>query len=252
MTNTIDLNADLGESYGPFKKGNDEQIIPLISSANIACGFHAGDYHVMDQAIQLCREHGTGIGAHPAYQDIMGFGRRHMVYSYDEIEALITYQIGALHAFCIRHGVTLNHVKPHGALYNDAAKDKQLSEAIVNSIYAIDPKLKVMGLSGSLLTQVAEAKGMTAIHEVFADRNYNDDGTLVSRTLDNAMIENTEQAIDHVLQMVTEGTLTTVTGDKIPLKADSICVHGDGAHALQFVEQISSALKKEGVFIKTI
>ncbi len=113
----------------------------------------------------------------------------------------------------------MNHVKPHGALYNDAAKDKQLSEAIVNSIYAIDPKLKVMGLSGSLLTQVAEAKGMTAIHEVFADRNYNDDGTLVSRTLDNAMIENTEQAIDHVLQMVTEGTVTTVTGNKMPLKA---------------------------------
>ena len=248
----IDLNADLGESFGNYKIGNDEAIIPLITSANIACGMHAGDFNVLNQTIELCKAHGTGIGAHPGYPDLQCFGRRNLDMTYDEVENLITYQLGAIDAFCIKHGVKMNHVKPHGALYNATSENEGLAEAIVNAIYNFNPELKVMGISGGTLVKAAEAKGMTAINEVFADRNYTDAGTLVSRKQRNAMIHHQQAAVEHVLRMVRDNQVKTETGKLIDLRADSICVHGDGPEALAFVKAIIEALNNEEIKIQTI
>lgn len=248
----IDLNADLGESFGNYKIGNDEAIIPLITSANIACGMHAGDFNVLNKTIELCKKHGTGIGAHPGYADIQGFGRRNIDMSPLEVENLVTYQLGAIDAFCKKHGVKLNHVKPHGALYNATSGNEQLSQAIVNAIYNFNPELKVMGISGGTLVKVAQEKGMSVINEVFADRNYTDEGTLVSRKEAHAMIHDQEEAVEHVLRMVRDKKVKTETGKLIDLEADSICVHGDGPEALAFVKAIIEALNEEGINIQTI
>ncbi|TDM13743.1 LamB/YcsF family protein [Macrococcus bovicus] len=243
----IDLNADLGESFGNYTIGNDAAIIPLITSANVACGMHAGDYNVMDQTIQLCKEHGIGIGAHPGYHDLMGFGRRKVEMSYDEVEALVTYQVGAIQAFCKRHAVKLNHVKPHGALYNATFNDRRLADHIVAALYRLDPDLKVMGIAGGHLVQAAEDKGMTGIHEVFADRNYEEDGTLVSRTETDALIHDAEEATSHILRMINDQVVKTKTGKLVPIQADSICVHGDGPEALRFVHAIRTALQQQDI-----
>lgn len=248
----IDLNADLGESYGNYTIGNDESIIPLITSANIACGMHAGDFNVINKTIEMCRKHNTGIGAHPGYNDLMGFGRKQIDMTYDEVENLVTYQLGAIQAFCKKHNVTLNHVKPHGALYNATFNDEKLSQAIVNAIKTFNPELKVMGIAGGNLVRVAEENGLTAINEVFADRNYTDEGTLVSRKESNAMIHDAREAVAHVLRMIEESQVKTVTGKLIPIQADSICVHGDGPEALAFVEQIRETLLQKGIEIKAI
>ncbi|TDL96813.1 LamB/YcsF family protein [Macrococcus brunensis] len=248
----IDLNADLGESFGNYKIGNDAAIIPLITSANVACGMHAGDFNVMEQTIQLCKEQGVGIGAHPGYNDLMGFGRRKVDMPYEEVEALITYQVGAIQAFCQRHGVKLNHVKPHGALYNATFNDRKLADHIVDALYRLDPALKVMGIAGGHLVQAAEDKGMTGIHEVFADRNYEEDGTLVSRKEADALIHDAEEATAHILRMINDQVVKTKTGKLVPIQADSICVHGDGPEALQFVHAIRTALQKQNIELTTI
>lgn len=248
----IDLNAHLGESFGNYKIGNDAAIVPLITSANVACGMHAGDFNVMEQTIQLCKEQGVGIGAHPGYNDLMGFGRRKVDMPYEEVEALITYQVGAIQAFCQRHGVKLNHVKPHGALYNATFNDRKLADHIVDALYRLDPALKVMGIAGGHLVQAAEDKGMTGIHEVFADRNYEEDGTLVSRKEADAPIHDAEEATAHILRMINDQVVKTKTGKLVPIQADSICVHGDGPEALQFVHAIRTALQKQNIELTTI
>ncbi|WP_414055303.1 LamB/YcsF family protein [Macrococcus equi] len=248
----IDLNADLGESFGNYSIGNDEAIIPLITSANIACGMHAGDFNVLEKTVALCKAHNTGIGAHPGYNDLMGFGRKQVSMTYEEVENLVTYQLGAIQAFCVKHDVVLNHVKPHGALYNATFKDPQLAQAIVNAIKAFNPELKVMGIAGGNLVRVARENGLSAINEVFADRNYTDEGTLVARTESNAMIHDVDEAVRHVLRMVKDQQVKTITGKLIPLQADSICVHGDGPEALAFVEEIRAALKENNIEITTI
>ncbi|TDM01150.1 LamB/YcsF family protein [Macrococcus hajekii] len=248
----IDLNADLGESFGNYTIGNDAAIIPLITSANIACGMHAGDFNVMEETIKLCKTQNIGIGAHPGYNDLMGFGRRKVDMPYDEVEALITYQVGAIQAFCKRHDVKLNHVKPHGALYNATFQDEQLAECIVSALYKLDPELKVMGIAGGHLVHAAEAKGMTAIHEVFADRNYEADGTLVSRSESDALIHDADEATAHILRMINDGVVKAKDGTLVPIKADSICVHGDGPEALQFVESIRKALQAQHIELTTI
>lgn len=248
----IDLNADLGESFGHYAIGNDAAIIPLITSANVACGMHAGDYNVMDKTIQLCKKQNIGIGAHPGYNDLMGFGRRKVDMSYDEVEALVTYQVGAMQAFCQRHGVKLNHVKPHGALYNATFNDRKLADSIVAALYKLDPSLKVMGIAGGHLVQAAEDKGMTGINEVFADRNYEPDGTLVSRSESNAMIHHAEEATAHILRMINDHVVKAKDGTFIPIQADSICVHGDGAEALKFVASIREALQKQHIELAAI
>lgn len=245
----IDLNCDLGEAFGNYSFGGDHQIIPLITSANIACGFHAGDENVMYETVKLAKEHGVGIGAHPGFNDLQGFGRRNMDLSPDEIYALVAYQIGALSAFCRIHDVKINHVKPHGALYNMGARDKDIAHAIAQAVYDVDPSLILVGLSNTLLVSEAETIGLKAANEVFADRRYEENGQLVSRKESDAVLTDTDEAIEQVVKMVKENKVIAKTGKEIELKADTICVHGDGAHALEFVSKIRERLTKEGISI---
>ena len=246
---TVDLNSDLGESFGRYTIGNDDKIIPLISSANVACGYHASDPVVMGNTIGMAKEAGIRVGAHPGFPDLMGFGRRNMNVTPAEAKAYVLYQLGALDAFCRVNGVKMQHVKPHGALYNMAAKDYELSKAICEAIYEYDKDLIVMGLSGSEMIKAAHDCGLKAASEVFADRAYEEDGTLVNRRKPGAMIEDEDEAIKRVVRMVKEGKVTSITGKDIDIKADSICVHGDGEKALLFVEKIRKALAEEDIQI---
>lgn len=245
----VDLNSDLGESFGHYTIGNDEKIIPLVSSANIACGYHASDPVVMQKAIQSAKDASIQIGAHPGLPDLMGFGRRTMAVSPAEAKAYTLYQISALGGMCQANGMKLQHVKPHGALYNMAAKDYDLSLAICEAIKSYDPEIIVLGLSGSETIRAARDCGLKAASEVFADRAYEEDGTLVNRRKEGAVIHDEELAISRVVRMVTEGKVTAITGKDIPIQADSICVHGDGEKALLFVEKIRKTLKEQGIAI---
>lgn len=250
---TVDLNADLGESYGNYTIGNDDEIIPLISSANVACGFHASDPSVMQKTVGMIKESGsTGIGAHPAYPDLMGFGRRYMELSMSEVRSIMLYQLGALDGFCRISDLEMNHVKPHGALYNATFKDETLAKTIAEAVKEYNPKLKLLGLSNQNLVKAGEDAGLNVRHEVFADRSYEDDGTLVSRKKEGAMITDTDLAVGRVIRMVKEGKVESVNGRDIDIKADSICVHGDGAKALEFVKEIRKQLGENGIEIKTM
>lgn len=248
----IDLNCDLGEAFGNYSFGGDKDIIPLITSANIACGFHAGDENVMNETIQLAKENNVGIGAHPGLPDLQGFGRRKMDIKPKEIYNLVVYQLGALNGFCKTHGTRINHVKPHGALYNMGAKNKEIAQAIAQAVYDFDKSLVLVGLSNTLLISEAETLGLRTASEVFADRRYEDDGQLVSRHESDATITNTDEALQQVLKMVTENKVVSKNGKEIDLQADTICVHGDGAHALDFVTQIRKKLTKEGIDIQSL
>lgn len=245
----VDLNSDLGESFGRYTIGNDDKIIPLITSANVACGYHASDPVVMNKTIAMAKKAGIRVGAHPGFPDLMGFGRRNMNVSKEEAKAYTLYQLGALDAFCRAQGVKMQHVKPHGALYNMAAKDYDLSVAICEAIKEFDDSLIVMALSGGELVHAAKDMGLRVALEVFADRAYEEDGSLVARTKEGAMITDEEEAIRRVIRMVKEQKVTAITGKDIDIKADSICVHGDGAKALAFVERIRKAMQAEGIEI---
>ncbi|BCU52467.1 5-oxoprolinase (ATP-hydrolyzing) subunit A [Staphylococcus auricularis] len=245
----VDLNCDLGEAFGNYGFGGDQQIIPLITSANVACGFHAGDWNVLNETVELAKQHDVGIGAHPGLPDLQGFGRRNMDISAAEIYNIVVYQLGALQGFCSIHDVKMNHVKPHGALYQMGARNKDIAQAIAQAVYDFDPSLIFVGLSNTLLISEAKAIGLNTASEVFADRRYEEDGQLVSRKEDDAVIADTDEAIQQVLKMVTENKVISRTGKEIDLQADTICVHGDGAHALEFVTQIRKALSKEGISI---
>lgn len=246
----VDLNCDLGESFGAYKIGLDGEVIPYISSANIACGFHASDPVVMAHTVAMAKEHGCSVGAHPGFPDLMGFGRRQMQITPEEAKDYIIYQVGALTAFCRSQGIRLHHVKPHGALYNMAAVDDSLARAVCEGIYVVDPELVLLGLAGSELLKAAEDTGLRYASEVFADRAYNEDGTLVSRKLPGAVITDEALAVQRVLRMVNEQKVTSITGKDITIRADSICVHGDNQKALQFVQKIRDALIKEKIEIK--
>ncbi|MEA5136836.1 MAG: 5-oxoprolinase subunit PxpA [Candidatus Fimivivens sp.] len=245
----VDLNSDLGESFGAYTIGMDAEILKYVSSANVACGWHAGDAVVMEQTVADAAKAGTAVGAHPGFPDLMGFGRRNMVVTPAEAKAYIKYQLGALMAFTKAKGIQMQHVKPHGALYNMAAVDEALAEAICQGIYEVDPTIILLGLANSKMISAAEKIGLRAASEVFADRAYNDDGTLVSRKLPGAVIHDKEIAIARTVQMVTQGTVETVNGKIINIKADSICVHGDNPSALEFVKNIRETLEKNGVTI---
>lgn len=245
----VDLNSDLGESFGRYTIGSDDRIIPLITSANIACGFHASDPVVMMKTVNLVKKAGTGAGAHPGYPDLMGFGRRNMNVSHEEAKAYTLYQISALGGMCKAAGVKLSHVKPHGAMYNMAGKDYELSKAICEAIKEYDPSLIVMGLAGSQMVKAARDMGLKTAEEVFADRAYEEDGSLVARSKPGAMIEDEDEAIARVVRMIKEGKVQAITGNDIDIKADSVCVHGDGEKALLFVEKIRKALTDEGIEI---
>lgn len=248
----VDLNSDLGESFGAYKIGMDSEVIPLISSANVACGFHAGDPTVMQKTVALCKENGVAVGAHPGYPDLQGFGRRNMSVSPSDAKALMTYQVGALDAFCKANGVKMQHVKPHGALYNMAGKDEKLARAVCEGIYEYDPSLILLGLSGSCMLKAAAELGLPYAAEVFADRAYEDDGSLVARTKPGAMITDEDEAVERVIGMVKNHSVTTVSGKTIEICPHSVCVHGDSPKALAFVSKIRTALAAEGVQIRNI
>ena len=248
----IDLNCDLGESFGNYKLGLDDEVIKYISSANIACGFHASDPLVMQKTVALARDNGVAVGAHPGFPDLVGFGRRNMNVSPAEAKAFVQYQIGALSAFCKAAGCRLAHVKPHGALYNMAGKDEILAAAICEAVYEIDPELILLCLSGSKMMSAAKKIGLRAASEVFADRGYMDDGSLVPRTQPGAMITDEDEAVSRVIKMIKTGFVTGVSGKEIPVRADSVCVHGDGAKALSFTKKICAALEAEGIAIRPL
>lgn len=248
----IDLNSDLGESFGAYTIGRDADIIPLVTSANVACGFHAGDPTVMEKTAMLCKNSGAAIGAHPGFNDLVGFGRRNMSVSPADVKNMILYQIGALDAFCKAAGIRLQHVKPHGALYNMAAKDAALAKAICEGIYAYDPSLILLGLANSEMITQAKAIGLPYAAEVFADRAYEDDGTLVARSKPNAMIKDEDEAVRRVIGMVKYRTVKSVSGKDIEICPNSVCVHGDSEKALLFVKKIRNAFEQEGIEIKSI
>lgn len=248
----VDLNCDLGEAYGNYSFGGDHQIIPLITSANIACGFHAGDENVMNETVKLAKEHNVAIGAHPGLPDLKGFGRRNMDISLDEIYNLMIYQLGALQGFCQIYQVRISHVKPHGALYQMGAKDKAIARVIAQAVYDFDSSLVLVGLANSFLISEAKDVGLITASEVFADRRYEDNGQLVSRRESNAVITDTEEALNQVLKMVKENKVISKNNKEITLQADTICVHGDGAHAIEFVAKIRKVLTKEGIDIQSL
>lgn len=247
--NKVDLNCDLGESFGNYKLGLDEEVIPYISSANIACGFHASDPAVMEKTVVMAKENNVSAGAHPGYPDLVGFGRRNMTVSPKEVKAMVMYQIGALSAFCTANQITMQHVKPHGAMYNMAGKDSALATAICEAIYEVNPHYILLGQSGSELQKAAERTGLKFAREVFADRAYEEDGSLVARSKPGAVITDENIAIDRVISMVKYGKVTAVTGKEIEAPADSICVHGDGIKAVEFVKKIRERLEAENISI---
>lgn len=252
MSVKVDLNCDLGESFGAYKIGMDDEVIKLVSSANIACGFHASDPVVMQKTVKMAKESGIGIGAHPGFYDLMGFGRRNMVISPKEAYAYVTYQLGALYAFCSQAGVKIQHVKPHGALYNMAGKDYELAKGICQAIYDFDPEIILLGLSGSQMINAGKDIGLKCANEFFADRAYEDDGSLRARTKEGSMITDENEAIERVVKVLKTGKVTTYSGNEIELKIDSICVHGDNEHALEFVKIIRERLTKEGIEIASL
>jgi 5-oxoprolinase (ATP-hydrolysing) subunit A len=246
----IDLNCDLGESYGFFKIGNDQEILKHISSANIACGYHAGDHNVMMETIQMAKKYHVNIGAHPGFPDLLGFGRREMNVSPREIYNLILYQIGALSAFAKAQGVKLVHVKPHGALYNMAAKSRLFADAISQAVADYDSSLILFGLAGSELIQAGKEKGLVTVQEVFADRTYHRDGTLTSRNENNSMIQDLNFAVQQVIRMVKEGNVTATDGTEVTITADTVCIHGDEPAALEFIMELKHALTNENIGIR--
>jgi UPF0271 protein len=243
----------VGESFGNYKLGMDEDVIPLITSANIACGFHAGDPAVMRQTVALARQHGVGLGAHPGLPDLVGFGRRKMDVTLEEIKDFVTYQIGALQAVAGMQGGRLQHVKPHGALYNMAVQNPAIWDAVAEVMARIDERLILFVLAGSdrkELEAVGQRRGIRVAFEFFADRAYNTDGSLVSRKLPGAVIHDNDVAAAKVLKLVQEGKVKTIDGAEINLKAETICVHGDNPKALALVKKIRETLGAAGVAVK--
>lgn len=245
----IDLNCDLGESLGAYEFGRDQEVIPLINSANVACGFHAGDPTVMTRTVAEAIRHGVGIGAHPSYRDLAGFGRRVLLCSEDEVYGDVLYQIGALYAFARAQGTALSHVKPHGALNNRSFKDAVTARGIVRAVKAFDSSLPIFAMPGSALLAEAEAAGLPVVHEVFADRAYNPDGSLVDRRLPGAVIHTAEEAAARVVRMVVDGKVTAADGTEVSIRADSACVHGDNPAAVELIRTIRERLQEAGIVV---
>lgn len=245
----IDLNSDLGESFGRYTMGNDEAIIPLVSSVNIACGYHAGDPVVMRQTVKRARDARVAIGAHPGYPDLQGFGRRNMDLSPDEVYSFVLYQLGALAGFCTAYDTHIHHVKPHGQLYNTAARSEELSQAIAQAVYDFDPRIILVGLAGSKLVSAGRSVGLMSIGEFFVDRAYTDEGTLVARSEPDAVLHDADKAVERFISMIQTGTVTTQSGKVIAIDAQTACVHGDSPQALAFVQRCRDALTEAHILI---
>ena len=251
MTRTIDLNCDMGESFGAWTMGQDAEVLAYVSSANIACGFHAGDPATMRRTVSAAVARDVAIGAHPSLPDLAGFGRREMRVSPDETYAMTLYQIGALAAIACAAGARLRHVKPHGALYNMAAKDRALADAIAHAVRDFDAALILVGLAGSELPRAGEAAGLAVAHEAFADRRYEMDGSLMARGKPGAVIDDVDSAVAQAISIATRGEATG-PGGAVRVRADTICVHGDRADAGHFARRLRESLEAAGVTIAAI
>ncbi len=246
----IDLNCDMGESYGIYTLGFDALAMPLISSANVACGFHASDPGTMRRTVQLAKRHGVTIGAHPSYPDRVGFGRRAMSVTPDQIRDDVVYQVGALWALCRAEGVALGHVKPHGALYDAAARDPAVAEAMVDAVKSVGPELVLVCLSGSVTPPVARRLGLRCVQEAFADRAYAADGMLVPRSLPGAVISDPDRVADRAAAMVLEKKVVAIDGTAVPIDAETLCVHGDSPGAVELIRAIRARLSAERVRVR--
>jgi UPF0271 protein len=247
---SIDLNCDMGESFGAWSMGADAQVMPWISSANIACGFHAGDFSTMQASVRLAKNHHVAIGAHVSLPDLQGFGRRELRVSPDEVHAMTLYQLGALAGFARAADTRLTHVKPHGALYNMAAKDQALADAIAQAVRSFDRDLILFGLANSALPQAGAAAGLRVAHEAFADRRYEPDGSLTPRREHDAVIHDIDQAVAQAVEIATKGQVETRAGGKLQLRADTLCVHGDRADAGEFAQRLRKGLEAAGLGVR--
>lgn len=252
MTPRVDLNCDMAESFGAYRIGADDEVFPFITSANVACGFHGGDPSVMRRTIARARELGVAVGAHPGLPDLIGFGRRNMDVTPDEVYDMVVYQTGALLGFANAAGVEMQHVKAHGALYNMAVARADLSAAIARAVRDVDRGLVLFGLPGSHLLGEAESVGLATAAEAFADRNYMSDGSLVSRRRPDALVHDTNEAVERTIRMVREGKVRTVDGHDISIRVDTVCIHGDGAHAAEFARALRDGFQAAGVAVKPV
>ena len=245
----VDLNSDLGESFGRYTLGEQQEILKYVTSANVACGFHAGDPRVMRETVKLAIANGVRIGAHPGLPDLIGFGRREMDITAQEAYDMVVYQIGALQAFLDIQKEKMQHVKPHGALYQMASKDKKIAQAIAQAVYDVSPSLVLFALADSELSRAGEELGLVTAHEVFADRTYQSDGMLTSRSQDDAMITDQELSAEQVIKMVKEGKVLSQQNTEVSLQADTICIHGDGDNAVAFAKYLTESLKQNNIEI---
>lgn len=239
---TIDINCDMGESFGNYTIGNDDAIFPYITSCNIACGQHAGDPYQIQKTIENALAHKVQIGAHPGYPDLQGFGRRVLPMSNEELKASILYQVSAIKGIVESLGGKLTYVKPHGALYNQMAKDKDLAETVIKACHMLDANLAIMGLAGSHVKAITEANGMVFIAEAFADRRYEADGQLMSRAKEESVLHSSEEAAKQVISILKEGYTSTLEGEKVSINAQSFCIHGDNPKAVELLKAIDAAL----------
>ena len=252
MSTTIDLNCDMGESFGAWRMGQDTEVMPWITSANIACGFHAGDFSTMQHTVLLAKQHGVAIGAHVSLPDLQGFGRRELRVTPDEAYAMTLYQIGALAAFTRAAGTRVAHVKPHGALYNMAAKDAALADAIARAVRDFDKDLMLVGLAGSALPVAGAALRLRVAHEAFADRRYEADGSLTPRREADSVIHDVDAAVAQAVQIATKENVETRDGKIIDVRADTICVHGDRDDAAVFARRLREALAGAGAQVVSV
>lgn len=248
----IDLNSDLGESFGPWPMGQDAALMDSISSANVACGFHAGDPGTMRATVQLAREKGVAVGAHPGFPDLVGFGRREMKASAAEVEDFVLYQVSALAGIAAAQGVRLQHVKAHGALYNMACKDRALADAIAKAVAAFDRGLILFGLPNSELLRAGQAAGLNVAAEVFADRAYDPDGSLTARSKPGSVIHDTQQVVERAVIMVRDKKVVAIDGSTIALQADTICLHGDTPGAADHARAVRKGLESAGIQIASL
>ena len=248
----IDLNSDLGESFGNYKIGNDSEVMKYITSANIACGFHAGDPLVIEKTIKLAMENKVAPGAHPGYPDLVGFGRRSLNLSDEELSSMIKYQVGAVKAITESLGIRLQHVKLHGAMYNDMAFNYNKAKVAAEAIIRIDPDLIFVGLAGSEMIKAAEDIGLKTANEFFADRAYNDDGTLVSRSIEGSVIHNTEVCLNRIEKLIKSNSVLSINNKEIKIIADTICVHGDNENAVDFVKNLNGFLNEKGIKLRNL
>jgi len=248
----IDLNCDLGESFGHYSIGNDEEIMNYVSSVNIACGYDAGDPEIMEKTVKLAIKKGVSIGAHPGYPDLQGFGRRPITMSHQALRSMMIYQIGALKAFVEAYGGKLVHVKPHGALYNLASKDYDVALTLAKAIYDVDKNLIFMGLAGSEMIRAGQAAGLKVCRETFADRRYTCDLKLVPRGTEGAVIEKIEDSVKQCLQMIKENKIITIDGEEKNMSGDSICIHGDNKHGLEVVKSLLDSFKENNIKVEAM